>query len=66
MGKIWTELPEKSQLKKLSQTTGNLQALFEEIVRTIPAPRSNTQAAFKMQVSTLDFIHIKAFMPLVK
>lgn len=55
MGKIWKKLPDKNELKSLPQTAGNLQALFEEIIKTIPAPQSDAQAPFKMQVSTLDF-----------
>lgn len=55
MGKIWSKLPEKNQLEFLAKATGNLQPLFEEIVRTIPAPQTNLQKPFKMQVSTLDF-----------
>lgn len=55
MGKIWKKLPDKNELKSLPQTAGNLQTLFEEIIKTIPAPQSDAQAPFKMQVSTLDF-----------
>ena len=55
MGKIWTTLPDESELQSLPQTSSNLQALFEEIIKTIPAPQSDAQAPFKMQVSTLDF-----------
>jgi len=66
LGKIWTVLPVPNQLEDLPQTTGNLQFLFEEIVHTVPAPHCDTQAAFKMQVSTLDFDSYKGIYAIGK
>lgn len=66
LGKIWTVLPVPNQLEALPQTRGNLQVLFEEIVRTVPAPHCDTQAAFKMQVSTLDFDSYKGIYAIGK
>ncbi|NLG06497.1 MAG: GTP-binding protein [Candidatus Pacebacteria bacterium] len=66
LGKIWSALPALNQLQDLPQATGNLQVLFEEIIRTVPAPQCDTQAAFKMQVSTLDFDSYKGIYAIGK
>ena len=55
MGKIWSKLPEETQAESLAKEPGNLQLLFEEIVKSIPAPQTDPSKPFKMQVSTLDF-----------
>ena len=55
MGKIWSKLPEETQAESLAKEPGNLQLLFEEIVKSIPAPQTDPSKLFKMQVSTLDF-----------
>jgi len=66
MGKIWSKLPDEQQLKFLDQENVNLQPLFEEIIQTIPAPQTDSQKPFKMQVSTLDFDSYKGIYAIGK
>lgn len=47
--KIWKELPQDPSVP------ADLTLLFEEIVKSIPAPRVEPHKPFKMLVSTLDF-----------
>ena len=56
-GKLWNNLPggEVGNLEALAEKEGDLNPLFEEIVRTVPAPVVDETLPFKMQVSTLDF-----------
>lgn len=60
-GKVWNDLPEEKvgDLIALSQYPGNLKPIFEEIIRSVPAPKVNGDLPFKMQVSTLDFDNYK-------
>ncbi len=68
IGKIWPTLPvqELGQTEALAKKTGDLRPLFEEIVRSIPAPQTKPEAAFKMQVSTLDFDSYKGIYAIGK
>lgn len=56
-GKVWSDLPENEvgNAELISQHPGDLRPIFEEIIRTVPAPKVNGELPFKMQVSTLDF-----------
>jgi GTP-binding protein len=56
-GKVWDDLPENEvgDAEAIAKHPGNLRPIFEEIIRTIPAPKTNEAMPFKMQVSTLDF-----------
>lgn len=47
--KAWNELP------KNLQEHATLEPLFEQIIRSVPAPAVNADRPFKMLVSTLDF-----------
>ncbi len=49
MGKVWPQLP------KNVNEPGDLRPLFDEILRTVPAPQAEKQQPFKMQVTNLDF-----------
>ncbi len=48
-GKIWRQLPTSIA------EPGSLEPLFEEIIKTIPAPSADPNQPFKMQVANLDF-----------
>ncbi len=48
-GKVWTELPSDAS------EPGSLEPLFETIVSTIPAPKTEADKPFKMLVSNIDF-----------
>ncbi len=48
-GKAWSSFPTDMH------APGSLEPLFEEIVKTVPAPSTNLEAPFKMLISTLDF-----------
>jgi GTP-binding protein len=48
-GKVWNELPANFE------APGDVTPLFEEIIRTIPAPKADAHKPFKMLISTLDF-----------
>ncbi len=56
-GKVWNDLPENEvgNAEEIAKHPGDLRPIFEEIIRTVPAPRVNGELPFKMQVSTLDF-----------
>lgn len=56
-GKVWEDLPEDEvgDAEAISKHPGDLRPIFEEIIRTVPAPKVNETLPFKMQVSTLDF-----------
>ena len=56
-GKVWNDLPENEvgNAELISKHPGDLRPIFEEIIRTVPAPKVNGELPFKMQVSTLDF-----------
>lgn len=41
--------------KKLSDTTDNMQPLFETIVEKVPAPEVDLNGSLQMQISTLDY-----------
>jgi len=47
--KVWDHLPASSD------EPGNLEPLFDAIVRYVPAPQGETEKPFKMLVTTLDF-----------
>jgi GTP-binding protein len=48
-GKIWNELPADPT------APGDVRPLFEQIIKTVPAPKADPTRPFKMQVSNLDF-----------
>lgn len=48
-GKAWSKLPQHMGEQ------ANLTPLFEEIIKSVPAPATNSDRPFKMLVSTLDF-----------
>lgn len=48
-GKVWRNLPESVE------DPGNLEPLFEEIIKSVPAPTADPNQPFKMQVANLDF-----------
>jgi len=56
-GKVWNDLPENEvgNAEAIASHPGDLRPIFEEIIRTVPAPKVNGELPFKMQVSTLDF-----------
>ncbi len=56
-GKVWDDLPENEvgNAEAIAKHPGDLRPIFEEIIRTIPAPKADETLPFKMQVSTLDF-----------
>lgn len=56
-GKIWPGLPMEAvgNIEMINQMTGDLRPLFTEIIKTIPAPKTDPSLPFKMQVSTIDF-----------
>jgi GTP-binding protein len=50
-GKAFLELPKNYD----SQNKGDLTPLFEEIIKTVPAPKQDTNKPFQMLISTLDY-----------
>lgn len=48
-GKVWNEVPADPTVP------GSLEPLFETIVNTIPAPKTEAEKPFKMLVSNIDF-----------
>lgn len=52
-GKVWKEEPDSFD------APGDITPLFEEILKTIPAPQAEAEKPFKMLVSTLDFDSFK-------
>lgn len=60
-GVVWQDLPDNlhqviADLQQSGRQTGtNLVPLFEEIIKTIPAPQTDPTKPFKMLVSHLDF-----------
>ncbi len=61
-GKAWTELPHDP-----STAMGDLQPIFEQIIKTVPAPQvKKADLPFKMQVSHLDFDSYKGIYAIGK
>lgn len=48
-GKVWANLPDSVD------QPANLIPLFEEIIKTLPAPQADENKPFKMQIANLDF-----------
>ena len=48
-GKVWADLPSSFE------ADGNVEPLFEQIIKTVPAPQAVSDQPFKMLISTLDF-----------
>jgi GTP-binding protein len=56
-GKAWHDLPSAAvgNADMIAGLTGDLRPIFEQIIRTVPAPAVDESLPFKMQISTLDF-----------
>ncbi len=53
-GKVFTKVPD-TDLTKSKNTDGDVTALLDAIIETIPEPQANPDGLFKMQISLLDY-----------